>query len=162
MSAHLLERRQLIERDRDEVFAFFADAHNLETITPPLLRFGVLAPPAIEMARGTLIAYRMLIHRVPVRWLTRIERWEPPEQFIDVQLRGPYSEWHHTHTFESVAGGTLIHDRVRYSIPLGALGELAHTAFVRADLERIFDHRRDAVASVLGTGAAITQAPLRD
>lgn len=147
---HILERRQRIERPIEEVFAFYGDARNLERITPPLLGFEVTTPGPIEMGAGALIEYRLRLHRVPVRWRTRIEAWEPPRRFVDVQIKGPYSLWEHTHTFEEDGpSATVIHDRVRYSIPFGLLGEIADRLLVRRDLRRIFDYRRDAVAREL-------------
>src|SRR3954449_4385882 len=91
-------RRQRVALSIDKAFAFYADARNLERITPPWLGFEVTTPGAIEMRQGTLIEYRLKLHRVPVRWRTRIEAWEPPHRFVDTQLSGPYSHWHHTHT----------------------------------------------------------------
>ena len=116
---YVLERAQVLPGDPEEVFGFFADAFNLEAITPPWLRFRVVTPRPIEMAEGALIEYRLALHRVPVRWLTRIEAWEPGRRFVDVQIKGPYRLWHHTHTFEPADGGTLVRDRVRYALPLG-------------------------------------------
>ena len=103
-----------------------------------------------EMEAGTLIEYGLRLHRVPVRWRTRIEAWEPPRRFVDVQIKGPYSLWEHTHMFEEDGpGATIISDRVRYSIPFGLLGELANRLLVRRDLRQIFDYRRDAAAREL-------------
>jgi len=148
---HLLERRQRVEFSIDQAFDFYGDAHNLERITPPWLGFGVTTPGPIEMGVGTSIDYRLRLHRVPVRWRTRIEVWEPPRRFVDVQVRGPYALWEHTHGFEEDGpGATVIRDRVRYSIPFGPLGELADRLLVRRDLKRIFDYRRDAVTRELG------------
>jgi ligand-binding SRPBCC domain-containing protein len=141
-----LAREQILPADPDTVFGFFADAFNLETITPAWLRFRVVTPGPIAMAPGTLIEYRLRLHGLPVRWLTRIEIWEPGERFVDVQVRGPYRTWHHTHSFEPHPDGTLVRDTVRYELPLGPLGRLAHAAFVRRDLERIFDFRHEEVA----------------
>ena len=90
----------------------------------------------------------MALHRIPVRWLTRIETWEPPLRFVDRQIRGPYAFWEHSHSFEPVAEGTLIRDRIRYRIPFGILGDLAQLLVVRRDLERIFDYRRDQVSNL--------------
>jgi ligand-binding SRPBCC domain-containing protein len=145
-----LTREQILPGAPDEVFAFFADAFNLEAITPAWLRFRIVTPGPVRMAPGTLIEYRLALHRVPIRWLTRIEVWEPGRRFVDVQVRGPYRHWHHTHSFEPRAGGTLVRDTVRYALPLGPLGRLAHAAFVRRDLERIFDFRHAEVARRLG------------
>jgi ligand-binding SRPBCC domain-containing protein len=150
MPAHVLQREQRVFRPRDEVFAFFADAHNLEVMTPPLLRFEVLTPRPIELAAGVQISYRLRIHGVRVGWLTEIREWAPPDRFVDVQLRGPYSVWEHTHEFEAMPdGGTLMRDTVRYRPMLWPVGELA-LPLVRRDLRRIFDFRRDAVTRLFG------------
>jgi ligand-binding SRPBCC domain-containing protein len=146
VAIHVLERQQLLTRPPKAVFPFFGDALNLEAITPPWLGFRVVTPQPIEMAPGTLIEYRLRLHGVPIRWRTTIAVWDPPRRFVDVQLSGPYRMWHHTHDFSAAAdGGTLMTDTVRYALPFGPLGELAHRALVRRDLERIFDFRQAAV-----------------
>jgi ligand-binding SRPBCC domain-containing protein len=148
---HVLERRQRVPLPIEAAFAFYGDARNLERITPPWLGFEVITPEPIEMGAGTLLDYRLKLHRIPVRWRTRIEAWEPPRRFVDAQVRGPYSLWEHTHTFaEDGPGATIIRDRVRYSIPFGPVGGIADRLLVRRDLARIFDYRRDAVARELG------------
>jgi ligand-binding SRPBCC domain-containing protein len=145
---HTLVRRQRLELPIEQAFEFYAQARNLEAITPPWLGFRVTTPGQIEMREGALIEYRLVLHRIPVRWRTRIEAWEPPVRFVDAQLRGPYALWVHTHTFEADgAGAVVIGDHVRYALPFGPLGALAHAAFVRRDLERIFDYRAQAVAA---------------
>jgi ligand-binding SRPBCC domain-containing protein len=146
MAVHILTREQRLPTRPEAVFPFFGDALNLEAITPPWLGFRVVSPQPIEMAPGALIEYRLKLHRVPIRWRTTIAVWDPPRRFVDVQVSGPYRMWHHTHDFVPVpGGGTLIRDTVRYALPLGPLGEAAHRLFVRRDLERIFDFRRDVV-----------------
>ena len=150
MKVHLLERRQRLALPAARAFAFYADARNLEAITPPWLAFRVATPGPIGMGAGTLIDYRLRLHGVPIRWRTRIAAWEPPERFVDVQLRGPYALWEHTHTFEPAGDdAVVIGDCVRYALPLGVLGRLAHALVVRRDLERIFDYRHLAVAEAL-------------
>jgi len=150
MTVHVLERRQRVPVPAERAFAFFSDARTLEAITPPWLRFRVLTPGAIEMRPDALIEYRLRLHGIPLSWLTRIEVWEPPHRFVDVQLNGPYALWEHTHTFApDGADAVVISDRVRYALPLGRLGELARRLFVRRDLDRIFDHRMRAIAGRL-------------
>ena len=146
-ATHRLTRTTVLPGTVAEVFAFFRDPRNLEAITPPWLGFRVVTPEPIEMAPGKQIEYRLRLHGVPVRWRTTIAVWDPPRRFVDVQLSGPYRMWHHTHDFEPApgGGGTLMRDTVRYALPLGPLGELAHRALVRRDLERIFDFRSIAV-----------------
>lgn len=148
-TVHRLEREQVLRRPRDQVFSFFSQAQNLERITPRWLSFQVLTPGPIEMRAGTVIEYRLRLYGVPFRWMSRIESWEPERGFADRQLRGPYRLWHHSHEFVADGEETIVRDHVEYALPLGALGELAHAAFVRRDLRRIFDFRHQAAARLL-------------
>ena len=150
MKLHTLSREQFLDRPPAEVFPFFADARNLEAITPPMLGFRVMGEGPIEMRAGALIQYRLRLRGLPLDWLTRIDEWEPGARFVDSQLAGPYRLWHHEHSFEEREGGTLMRDVVHYALPAWPLGELARP-IVRRDLEEIFDHRREAVAKALTT-----------
>src|SRR5829696_6245014 len=156
MRIHVLRREQRLEGSPEEVFPFFADARNLEAITPPLLGFRVVTPEPIVMRVGTFIQYRLRLHGVPVRWDTAIQDWSPPHRFVDVQVRGPYALWHHTHEFAPMTGshprGTVMTDTVRYAIGFGPLGELARRALVRRDLDAIFDFRARRVPQLLALG----------
>ena len=149
MRVRTLEREQVLPGTPEEVFAFFAQARNLEAITPGFLRFRVVTPEPIAMATGTLIQYRLRVHGVPVNWLTAIQAFEPPGRFVDTQVRGPYALWHHTHEFAPHPGGTLMRDVVRYALPLGPLGALAHVLVVGRDLDAIFAFRAAAVSGLL-------------
>jgi hypothetical protein len=145
---HLLQRSQCVHVPPEDAFDFYADALNLEPMTPPWLHFQVTTPGPITMGAGTLLDYRLRLHGAPIRWQTRIVTWEPSLRFTDTQVRGPYSLWEHTHEFVPDGdGGCEIRDRVRYAIPYGPLGELAQRLFVRRDLKRIFDFRRDTFAA---------------
>ena len=150
MAIHTLRSEQALDADVDTVFAFFADPLNLEAITPPLLGFAVVTPAPIAMGVGTFIQYRLRLHGVPMRWDTLIQAWEPPRRFVDVQVRGPYRLWHHTHELTALDDGrTLMRDTVRYDLGFGVLGALAHHVIVRRDLEAIFAYRAERVPVLL-------------
>lgn len=146
---HHLKRSVEIARPIEEVFAFFADAHNLEQLTPPFLRFKVLTPAPILMRAGTIIDYRLRIHHLPIRWQSEIVVWEPPHRFVDLQRVGPYRWWHHTHRFETTSTGTRVIDEVEYAVPGG---RLVHSLFVRKDVERIFAFREETLRSFFNSG----------
>jgi ligand-binding SRPBCC domain-containing protein len=160
MRTHVLHREQVLPGTPEQVFGFFADARNLEAITPPLLRFEVVTPGEIPMRVGTLIQYRLHVRGVGLDWLTSIQEWDPPRRFVDTQVRGPYALWHHTHEFEPHNGGrTLMRDTVRWAVGFGPLGTLAARAFVARDVAAIFAFRRDAVLHALKAGGFVTASP---
>lgn len=134
----------------EKLFPFFADAANLDAITPRWLHFRIVTPRPIEMREGALIDYKLRVRGLPLRWRTLIKEWQPPHRFVDAQLRGPYRQWIHTHTFEPHDGGTLVRDVVQYAVPFDFL---AHPLFVRRDIERIFLFRQEALRQRFG-GAA--------
>jgi uncharacterized protein (TIGR01777 family) len=148
--AHELIFEQWVAHSPEQVFPFFADAHNLETITPEFLKFKVRKVTPETMGTGTTIDYKLTLRGVPLGWQSVIEDWQPGRKFVDRQVRGPYALWHHTHEFEPARGGTILRDRVRYALPAGALGDTVAGGFVKRDLERIFAYRRQKIAERFG------------
>jgi ligand-binding SRPBCC domain-containing protein len=145
----VFESEQLVHAPLEKVFEFFSHAGNLERITPPSLGFRILTPLPIDMRSGTLIDYRISLHGIPLRWRTEILDWNPPHSFVDVQLRGPYKLWHHTHSFERVSDSvTRMRDRVRYQAPFGPLGLLVVPLFVAPEVGRIFAFRTRAIEEI--------------
>ncbi|MDP9034418.1 MAG: SRPBCC family protein [Myxococcota bacterium] len=155
---HVLEREQFVARPRSEVFAFFADAANLERLTPSSLRFEIESALPIEMHRGALIDYKISLFGVGLHWRTLIEAFQPETRFVDVQLKGPYRLWRHTHEFVDAAGGTIVRDHVEYEVSLGLLGELAHVVFVERQLGAIFDFRRKSIDEIFAARSDVSSA----
>ena len=145
MRVEVFETKLWLPQEPPALFPFFADATNLEKLTPPWLHFEILTPTPIAMHPGQLIDYRLRIHGLPVRWRTLLSVWEPPHRFVDEQLRGPYRLWVHEHSFEAKDRGTLMRDRVRYAVPFHAL---VHRWFVRPNIERIFQYRAHVLQSL--------------
>ena len=132
----------------DEVFAFFSNAENLERITPPELAFHIVTPTPIVITEGTIIDFRLRLFGVPFSWRTRIVQWQPNEQFIDEQIRGPYRSWRHLHTFVQCEYGTKMPDRLEYRLPFRPAGSLA-LPLVRRQLDRIFRYRASTIRRLL-------------
>jgi ligand-binding SRPBCC domain-containing protein len=141
-----LETRLWLPAPVDRVFAFFADASNLESISPPFLHFRLLTP-RVEMRRGATLDYRLRLRGVPFRWRTEITVWEPESRFRDEQRRGPYRYWRHSHLFRAERGGTIVEDGVDYDVPGG---DAVHQLLVGPDLIRIFTYRQERLREIFG------------
>lgn len=160
MAEHTLSRSLTINVPREHVFPFFADAGNLELITPPELGFDIQTPQPIPMHKGTLIDYTLSMRGIPIKWKTEITEWDPPNGFVDEQIRGPYSQWIHTHRFNAISpDSTLIEDEVKYRLPFEPFGDLAHF-LVERELTRIFEYRRNAVVNYFKTKDQAGHSPL--
>ena len=155
----LLQTSLFLPRPRPEVFQFFAEAGNLQRITPPWVDFRIETPLPIAMHVGAVIDYRLKVHGIPIGWRSEITAWEPPHRFVDEQRRGPYSAWIHTHTFRDAPGGTLVEDHVEFRVPGGWTVE---RLFVRRDVAAIFRHRQHAILDAFGVeGPAAVDVRMR-
>ena len=145
MRVRNFESQLWLRQSRDNVFAFFSDAQNLDLITPPWLHFWTTTPGSSEMRLDTIIDHRLRVHGVPLRWRSEITLWDPPARFVDEQVRGPYRLWIHEHRFEEQNGGTLVHDHVRYAVLFDVL---LHRLLIRPDIERIFAYREKKLREI--------------
>lgn len=155
MGRYRLRCQMEVPRPLPEVFAVFEDPRNLARITPPWLHFQMRQPGSLQMAQGLRIDYTIRWLGIPLRWRTRIARYEPMEWFVDEQERGPYRLWRHSHRFQERAGGVLVSDEVEYQLPFGILGRLVHGIVVGRQLLAIFRYRQRSLAALFGL-------PLRD
>jgi len=158
MKIYIIKTKQFIERPLAEVFDFFSTPENLAEITPSELNFKILSPHPLEMKQGAVFDYTIKLYKISVHWRTLITTYEPPYRFVDEQIKGPYSYWHHTHIFKEVNDGVEIHDSVSYSIPFGLLGRLLHAVWIKRDLERIFKFRKNVIDQIFSKN--IDQRPL--
>jgi len=145
---YLLEKHQFISKSKSEVFDFFKTPENLEKITPKKLSFKIITPLPIVMRKGTLIEYKIKILGIPIYWRTLINKYNPPNTFRDTQLNGPYEIWDHTHIFKECKNGTMMIDRIVYSIPYSFIGRLANFIWVKRELKNIFNYRYKIIEEI--------------
>ena len=146
---HTFRAQTKISGNIEDVFKFFSDAQNLELITPLELSFKITSPLPIKMETGALIEYKIRLFWFSFRWKTIISKWEQNRQFIDEQLKGPYSKWVHTHTFEKNKGDVIINDIVNYRLPFAPFGVIV-LPLVKLQLKRIFDYRSKRIFESIG------------
>lgn len=137
-----------IARPRAEVFEFFANANNLQELTPDHLNFSIITPGPIEISEGSVIDYRLSLYGVSFGWQSEITVWEPPYRFVDEQRKGPYKYWIHEHVFVEDEGKTVVKDHLRY-FPVG--GALLNALFVKRDIGKIFNYRAQKLLQIFGS-----------
>ena len=157
-----LRHVQRVPARLDDVFAFFSDPENLETLTPPWLGFRILGASDSPVRLGTRIRYRLRLNGIPLRWESVISEYEPWRMFADEQVRGPYRFWYHRHLFRAVDGGVEVEDLVEYELPLGVLGRIAHAVLVRRQLRQIFEFRQQRMRERFGELALQALPPIGD
>ncbi|MGD9898997.1 MAG: SRPBCC family protein [Calditrichaceae bacterium] len=149
MKYHKFITETIIEKPLETVFAFFSDAANLQELTPPWLHFKIISKLPIEMKADALIDYQLKLFGIPFHWRTKIFEWNPPDYFVDIQLKGPYKEWIHTHRFEKHGNKTIMKDEVKYALPFGSLSAPVRYFFVKKNIEKIFEYRTKQLVSLL-------------
>jgi ligand-binding SRPBCC domain-containing protein len=150
MTLYTLHKKQFIQRPLLDVFSFFERPENLATITPSWLGFRLLTRSPVLMKKDAVIEHSVRVMGVRVRWKSLIREYEPPFRFVDVQLKGPYAFWHHTHVFTEVNGGTLISDEIQYAMPLGVIGKIVQRVAVKRQLDDIFAFRAEMIKRIFG------------
>ena len=151
MKVYKLKFKQVINSSLDDVFSFFSNPENLSKITPKKLGFNILTPTPIKMKEGQLIDYSIKLLGKKIRWRTMITEYIPKVKFVDQQLKGPYSMWHHTHEFRDVDGKVEMTDEIYYVMPFGILGRLVNFLFVSRDLNNIFKYRVEIINKIFDT-----------
>ncbi|MDD9930358.1 MAG: SRPBCC family protein [Candidatus Marinimicrobia bacterium] len=152
MKTYNINSKQVVNRPLGDVFEFFSRPENLEKITPKNLGFKILTPKPLVMKQGAVIDYTIKLFKVPIHWRTLITSYEPSHMFVDEQMKGPYTLWHHTHIFKETEEGVEILDRVVYAIPFGILGRILHFLWIKKDLKNIFDYRKKIINQFFSNG----------
>jgi ligand-binding SRPBCC domain-containing protein len=139
MRMETLVRRSRIDAPVGRLFAWHAEPGALELLIPPD------APVRIVQRRGGISTGAVAVFAIgcgPFRIeCVAVHRdCLPDRQFRDVQVKGPFAHWVHTHRFEpDGASASVLEDRVEYALPAGGLGRALAGSVVRRKLEAMFD-----------------------
>ena len=151
---YILERQQKVGANLEQAWAFLQNPANLDRITPPDLKFRIVTDVPDVMYNGLIIEYRITIPLIGTHaWVTEIKHIREGLSFVDEQRLGPYRFWYHYHEIRRQADGVLLIDRVQYQPPMGILGRILHRLYIRKTLERIFDYRKECLATFLAQAA---------
>jgi ligand-binding SRPBCC domain-containing protein len=147
MKVYTLNKKQFLPITLNQAWEFFSSPVNLKKITPEYMGFKITSDLGDgKMYPGQIISYVVTpVLGIPMSWTTEITHVVNNKYFVDEQRFGPYSFWHHQHWFREVEGGIEMTDIVNYSLPLGFLGRIANSLFVKNKLQEIFDFRESVV-----------------
>lgn len=148
---HQIKRTLVLPVSLPAFWDFFLSPDSLALISPPHVRLEIVGEAPEKIQEGQIIEYRMKpMLGIPLRWVAEITTLKEHVFFVDEQRKGPFRSWRHEHHFREVDRGVEMTDLLSYSLPFGFLGQLAHFLFVKQKLERIFDHRRNALERIFG------------
>lgn len=113
-----------------------------ERLSPPWASPQILTPFA-PPATGASVELRVpVLLGIHAPWVAEYAEVRPGEMFRDVQRRGPFAEFDHTHSF--LADGdarSVMEDRIRYALPGGGMGDFFGHSVVAKKLETTFRYR---------------------
>ena len=141
---HTFKTKQILKSSIHSVWNFISSPSNLTVITPGSMQFEIIndQKDLEEIYPGQIIEYYVRpVAGLRMQWVTEITHVSENEYFCDEQRMGPYRFWHHEHFLKNVEGGVEMTDIVHYKAPLGFLGDMANTIFIRKKLKSIFDYR---------------------
>jgi ligand-binding SRPBCC domain-containing protein len=134
------DQKSLIAAPAQKVFAFHERPDALQLLIPPGEPIRILEHTG-GIRDGARVVLQMGYGPLSIRWVALHRGYIEGRQFQDVQQRGPFRSWVHTHTVIPVnEKSCLLHDRIEYELPFGNLGLLAAFA-VRRKLTATFDYR---------------------
>ena len=150
---HQLHREQQLSCDITTAWNFFSSPHNLSQITPANMRFSVISKDLpVSIYEGMIIDYNIYpLLEIKMFWRTKITQVDFEKSFTDFQEKGPYRYWNHFHEFIPNNEGVLMKDTVKYELPFGLLGAIAHKTIVKQKLDNIFNYRYRILEQLFNT-----------
>ena len=171
MSARF-ETEQWIGVPIERVFLFFANPQNLPRIMPPatgtrLLRVTLKPPPnnappttvtdetPLAGVGSEIVTSFRVAPFLPfrARWIALITEFEWNDHFADTQVKGPFKRFVHRHQLSSEMRngvmGTRVRDVIEYEVGFGWFGRLAEEWFVKAQLQKTFRYRQQALEKLI-------------
>lgn len=153
MALYTVRTAQSFPVSSEMLWDFISSPKNLKEITPDYMGFNIISENLNQkIFPGMIIEYQVSpIMGIKTNWVTEITQVKEGEYFIDEQRFGPYKFWHHTHKIIPIEGGVVMEDTVLYLPPMGIIGRMANSLFIKKQLKQIFDHRKTVLQKKFGT-----------
>jgi len=147
-----IRKTQEIPINISRAWDFFSKPENLGLITPSYMKFSIISRSDVgDMYPGMIITYTLSpVLDIKIKWATEITQIKEHKYFIDNQIKGPYTIWHHEHHFNEIENGIEMTDILFYDLPFGFIGRLGHELFVKKKVEEIFSYRENKIKELFG------------
>ena len=151
MKIYTLQKKQQLPISLDKAWEFLSNPKNLAIITPDYMSFEIISKIDRPLYTGQIIQYIVTpLLGIKTKWVSEITHIEEKKYFVDEQMYGPYTLWHHKHFVKEIEGGVELEDIIDYKVPLGILGQLVHPFLVKPKLEEIFNYRQEKLVALFG------------
>ncbi len=151
MKIYTFSQKQKVPISLDEAWKFLTNSDNLSIMTPSYMNFKKISKDNRPLYSGQIIQYSVTpILGIPVKWVSEITQLKENDYFVDIQLFGPYTMWHHKHFIREIDGGVEMEDLIDYKIPLGLIGQMVHPLVVKPKLQEAFAFRKAKLIEIFG------------
>jgi uncharacterized protein (TIGR01777 family) len=137
--------RTRIRASAAEAFRWHTRPGAFQRLTPPWEQVRVLSQSG-GIRDNDEVTLETFIGPFAVRWVALHQDLIEGVQFRDVQVKGPFARWEHTHRFTPDGEGAFwMEDTIDYELPIGALGRIIAGPTVAAKLARAFHYRHEVL-----------------
>lgn len=141
MATHLYSYESKISAPAADVFSYHERSSALQRLSPPWEPIRVLEKNG-GIRVGDTVSIQMNMGPFKATWKAKHIEYEENRQFVDLQVKGPFKYWKHTHSFRSINPlETNLKDTVRLELPFGAYGHALGYSKVRKKLNQLFTYR---------------------
>lgn len=147
------------EVTKELLYSFHANPGALDRLLPPWENTSILRR-AHSIAPGSRVELKMHFGPIPFTYKALHIKEQPVEMFQDIQEKGPFRSWSHTHLFDETQNGARLTDLVDYQLPLQSFLPRNFTRFVEKELTRTFRHRKEVLNHDLSLHKRYSTTPL--
>lgn len=138
----------------EKVFSWHERQGAISRLTPPWAPLKLISREGDGVKKGVRVTFRIRLFNISLPWVAEHIDYTENKEFIDKQVKGPFSFWRHTHRFIPAGDhDTVMEDRVEFNLPLGILS-LPFYGYAKKEFERMFRYRHRVLKQDLESSLA--------
>ena len=125
----------------EKLFAWHKQNSAISRLTPSWAPLKMIFRSNDGIEKGTIIRFRIKLFKIPMLWESKHIKYQENKIFKDVQTKGPFNRWEHSHIFKSDGiYNSIMKDKIKFQLPFGILSRPFY-GFALKEFNRMFTYR---------------------